>query len=44
VLTGGDEIVRELEERGYDWIKERYGAPEPEPVPAGTGASRAAHA
>jgi Fe-S cluster assembly ATP-binding protein len=25
VLTGGDEIVRDLEAKGYDWIKEGYG-------------------
>jgi len=30
VLTGGTEIVRDLEAKGYDWIREGYGSPEDE--------------
>lgn len=30
VLTGGTEIVRDLEAKGYDWIREGYGTPEDE--------------
>ena len=28
VATGGNELVAELESRGYDWVKERFGAEE----------------
>jgi Fe-S cluster assembly ATP-binding protein len=28
VSSGGDELVTELEARGYDWVKERFGAEE----------------
>ena len=27
VTSGGTELVRALEEKGYDWVKEKYGVP-----------------
>ncbi len=30
VESGGRELVEKLEEKGYDWVKERYGAEEEE--------------
>lgn len=43
VLSGGNEIVRELEERGYDWIKEGYGEAGGTPLVPEAEASQAAH-
>ena len=25
VLSGGPELVKELEQKGYDWVREKFG-------------------